>query len=869
MNSAPQPEPTKKATTPTTTNGSKPPSFTFGSAPSNEGFKPNRKGTFGLGGDSPLTPESPPKPSSSKPTTPSSATSTSTNGTFVANEDQLSDDIGLNKDEFSSDARRKQYTDSDHQSWDSRETHFWVHLRGLNASFLRDVMQMQKKDPFDDFAVLFKAYRDHRKKIIADMVTWQRENGIEADEDVDGFDVGGAEEDNEEYNEYEGEAQDAKMQDANAPDAASKEEAMVEEEKTPPATTKSSRPPSAMPTAPAGGFSFGGKVMSFGSTTSSGGGGFKPTGFTPTPFVPPADKPASTAGGFKPSTGGFTPSGLSGGFTPSFSSTTSKDAEKTSAPSTAPAAPTPAAPSNPFSSFAAPATTSTSSGFSFGKPKSDAPAASSNPPATTSFASFGAPASDPFKATLAGSSSGFNFGSSAATTTAPKPVDSSNAPGVPGTTGTPFTSFAFPPPKAVSPVKWPATEPSPSADDNDKKEGETTPKASAKPLQPPVAPISNSPFGIANPWAVKNGTAPAPAADSPFKFGMGAKPPASSSSEATKAPFSFADPPATTKAASASFSFAEPPKSASSGFSFGSPSKSGGAAAPNPFTSPPKVSAPFSFSSTLGSGATPANSTTSTSGSSLFGGTGTSGSTSSGFSFAAPSKPTAGGTGFSFGAPTSSGATSTTGGFSFGAPPTFGSSTFAKTPSFGSTISTDTKGTAGSNETVSVPGGGLTPSGGSDASLATDATVSATVGTSQESDVAPEVGTGLALGEDKFDQPGPGEENEESLFTVRGKVMRFSGSSWADLGIGQIRLYKHKETGAKRIFARNSKSGRIILNFAPFAKMEPKIDDTKAKFMRMTATDNGKLVKILIKLKEESEAAEFVAVLQKEVDALS
>ena len=100
-------------------------------------------------------------------------------------------------------------------------------------------------------------------------------------------------------------------------------------------------------------------------------------------------------------------------------------------------------------------------------------------------------------------------------------------------------------------------------------------------------------------------------------------------------------------------------------------------------------------------------------------------------------------------------------------------------------------------------------------------------------------------------------------------------------------MYRHKETGAKRVFARNSKSGRIILvrrptwtlrlcltvwspqNFAPFAKMEPKIDDTKAKFMRMTATDNGKLVKFLIKLKEESEAAAFVAALQKEVDTLS
>jgi hypothetical protein len=57
-----------------------------------------------------------------------------------------------------------------------------------------------------------------------------------------------------------------------------------------------------------------------------------------------------------------------------------------------------------------------------------------------------------------------------------------------------------------------------------------------------------------------------------------------------------------------------------------------------------------------------------------------------------------------------------------------------------------------------------------------------------DGDVAPEVGTGLALGEDKFDQPGPGEENEESLFTVRGKVMKFSGSNWMDMGIGKSSL---------------------------------------------------------------------------------
>jgi len=57
---------------------------------------------------------------------------------------------------------------------------------------------------------------------------------------------------------------------------------------------------------------------------------------------------------------------------------------------------------------------------------------------------------------------------------------------------------------------------------------------------------------------------------------------------------------------------------------------------------------------------------------------------------------------------------------------------------------------------------------------------------SQDSDVVPEGGTGLSLGEDKFDQPGPGEEMEESLFNVRGRIMKFSGNSWADMGIGEF-----------------------------------------------------------------------------------
>lgn len=51
--------------------------------------------------------------------------------------------------------------------------------------------------------------------------------------------------------------------------------------------------------------------------------------------------------------------------------------------------------------------------------------------------------------------------------------------------------------------------------------------------------------------------------------------------------------------------------------------------------------------------------------------------------------------------------------------------------------------------------------------------------------------------------------------------------------------------------------------------MEPKVDEQKAKFMRVTIMDDGKLVKVLVKLKEEADASALVNALQKEVDALS
>ncbi|KAG8797331.1 hypothetical protein FRC16_009013 [Serendipita sp. 398] len=783
----------------------------------------NKPGTFGLGPGfsdfSPASPNPPEIPFSTSKFTEKSGSPLTKDVTSSVN--GVESDAGLEAGEIGADTVGRPYDDSSLEADLEAESRYFKHLCGLNLSFLKELTKAQKEDPFVDLSPLFQSYQTFRRDIVKEMKIAQGEG----EEEQEGEEVAEEEEVDEVLEEgEEGEAHDREM--GGQPGEEEETDEIIDMEESPakpaPVPPKVPSLPFAPPAVPTGGFTFGGKTISFGATggsstssTPSLTGGFVPTGFTPkfgstastTTSIFPSTLPTiSSTIPPKPALPGFSVP-VTFGFGASSNSTmppASKLAE-------------PKSPSKALEkeTSTTDAVQTRSSGFGGGS--TSVFGAPTFPSSTAGFVT--APTSSPPSVTADPASSPFNH--SIVSPPIPKPVFGASFPSH-GTTGPTLSTFAFPPQSQSSPDKTPArnkeTEDVGSETNEEDEEG-TEPKT----LPAPQPPISTSRLGIANPWAKPvAGIAPAPAADSPFKFGMGAKPSTTEPTKSAPSLFSFATPPASS---SASFSFAAPPPSSTS-FSFADPPKVTPSAGSfiNPFASPPKIGASFAAAAgltSLGSGLTGTTNP-------LFGG---------------------GSTSFSFGGPL------VTGGGT--------SSTLSKGFSFTSTSSTDSaKGGVGSSqETVVVSSTAPAPAvGGAAASGAV---------VSQDSDVAPEGGTGLALGEDKFDQPGPGEENEESLFNVRGKVMKFSGSAWADLGIGQIRVYKHKETGAKRIFARNSKSGRILLNFAPFAKMEPKIDEQKANFMRMTGMDDGRLVKILIKLKEAKEAAELVAALQKEVGLLS
>ncbi|KAH9061316.1 hypothetical protein EDB87DRAFT_1611110 [Lactarius vividus] len=89
----------------------------------------------------------------------------------------------------------------------------------------------------------------------------------------------------------------------------------------------------------------------------------------------------------------------------------------------------------------------------------------------------------------------------------------------------------------------------------------------------------------------------------------------------------------------------------------------------------------------------------------------------------------------------------------------------------------------------------------------------ATDGT-QEDGLARTLSPGLPGGEG--DAEGEGEEDEETTYTVKAKVYKFTtdsegASSWAEMGIGMLRLKKHKVTNARRVILRSSTTGKIII----------------------------------------------------------
>ncbi|KAG6813371.1 hypothetical protein H0H92_011637 [Tricholoma furcatifolium] len=120
------------------------------------------------------------------------------------------------------------------------------------------------------------------------------------------------------------------------------------------------------------------------------------------------------------------------------------------------------------------------------------------------------------------------------------------------------------------------------------------------------------------------------------------------------------------------------------------------------------------------------------------------------------------------------------------------------------------------------------------------------------------------------DEEGAGEEEEDTVHDTRSKILRLDkkegGSSWTDLGVGILRIKKHKETGARRILLRNSGTGKIILNFRLYSELKPTQNKKSLQFIGHD--EKGASQIYTARMPDEEKATALREALEKEIALL-
>lgn len=123
------------------------------------------------------------------------------------------------------------------------------------------------------------------------------------------------------------------------------------------------------------------------------------------------------------------------------------------------------------------------------------------------------------------------------------------------------------------------------------------------------------------------------------------------------------------------------------------------------------------------------------------------------------------------------------------------------------------------------------------------------------------------FGPNPHDEEGEGEEDEETVHSVKSKVYKMkkdadNKTSWAELGTGFLRLKKHKAKGTRRLLLRNSSNGKININFVLYAGLKPSLNQKSLTFV---GHENGTAQTYNIRVKTEDQARELKEVLEREI----
>ncbi|BFZ65097.1 hypothetical protein YB2330_006260 [Saitoella coloradoensis] len=281
--------------------------------------------------------------------------------------------------------------------------------------------------------------------------------------------------------------------------------------------------------------------------------------------------------------------------------------------------------------------------------------------------------------------------------------------------------------------------------------------------------------------------------------------------------FSFGAAPSTPAkpAAASPASFAWTPDR---GIKFGSPSATGGEEKKN---EKPSTTPVFGFSNPL------ASPTTSSSG-------------------AAPGasdvekKPVPASTGFGFGFGAGTGAASVP---SFGSKTTFGSTSFGAS-SFGA---------SSFGGAAPAPAAGATTTPLFSFSAPTPAPAAATTEAAKEGEEedAP-IPAEARTNDELVDGKGEGEENEDTVHSVRGKIFKKNNEGgWSEIGVGLIKINVDKETKKARVLGRIQGSGKLIINVRLQARL-PYTLLNKTNIQVPNPVDGGVVESYLIRVKAEN-----------------
>ena len=114
-------------------------------------------------------------------------------------------------------------------------------------------------------------------------------------------------------------------------------------------------------------------------------------------------------------------------------------------------------------------------------------------------------------------------------------------------------------------------------------------------------------------------------------------------------------------------------------------------------------------------------------------------------------------------------------------------------------------------------------------------------------------------------QGGPGEEDEVTLFEVKGKALELDAAKkqWSTKGVGPVRVLKHTDSGKTRILMRQHPSGKVILNAALLSGLNYRYTDKKPKAVEVPfATDSGKLASFTLTVGKAEDASKLASILE-------